>query len=95
MSRFGSRTRVSTYLSDWLPTGDEVTTLAQYLVVAGGGGGGTSSGRSPFGDPQNNGLAGGSGVVIIDAGVVAASTTGSPTLSGTIYTFTGSGSITF
>jgi hypothetical protein len=33
--------------------------------------------------------------VIIDAGVVAASTTGSPSLSGTIYTFTGSGSITF
>jgi hypothetical protein len=27
--------------------------------------------------------------------VVATSTTGSPTLSGTIYTFTGSGSITF
>jgi hypothetical protein len=39
--------------------------------------------------------AGGSGVVIIDAGALAASTTGSPSLSGTIYTFTGSGSITF
>jgi hypothetical protein len=41
------------------------------------------------------GGAGGSGVVILDAGVVAASTTGSPSLSGTIYTFTGSGTITF
>jgi hypothetical protein len=27
--------------------------------------------------------------------LVAASTTGSPSLSGTVYTFTGSGSITF
>jgi hypothetical protein len=34
-------------------------------------------------------------VVIIDAGVIAASTTGSPTLSGTKYTFTASGSITY
>jgi hypothetical protein len=41
------------------------------------------------------GGAGGSGVVIIDAGIVATSTTGSPSLSGTIYTFTGSGTITF
>jgi hypothetical protein len=41
------------------------------------------------------GGAGGSGVVIIDAGLVASSTTGSPTLSGTVYTFTGSGTITF
>ena len=40
-------------------------------------------------------LMGVAGVVILDAGVVAASTTGSPTLSGTIYTFTGSGTITF
>jgi hypothetical protein len=57
-----------------------------------GGGGGTSSGNS---GATNNGRAGGSGVVIIDAGIVAVSTTGSPTLSGTIYTFTGSGSITY
>jgi hypothetical protein len=41
------------------------------------------------------GGAGGSGVVIIDAGIVATSTTGSPSVSGTIYTFTGSGTITF
>jgi hypothetical protein len=33
--------------------------------------------------------------VILDAGRIAASTTGSPTLSGTVYSFTGSGSITF
>jgi hypothetical protein len=51
----------------------------------GGGGGGYQVGSG----------AGGSGVVIIDAGKVATSTTGSPSLSGTIYTFTGSGSITF
>jgi hypothetical protein len=42
-----------------------------------------------------DGGAGGSGIVIVDAGVIAASTTGSPTLSGTVYTFTGSGTITF
>jgi hypothetical protein len=53
----------------------------------GGGAGG--------GYPSNAGANGGSGVVIIDAGIVAASTTGSPTLSGTIYTFTGIGTITF
>jgi mucin-19 len=53
--------------------------------TGGGGGGGRST----------SGGAGGSGVVIIDAGQVATSTTGSPSLSGTIYTFTGSGSITF
>jgi len=57
-----------------------------------GGGGGTSAG---FSGVSSNGRAGGSGVVIIDAGIVATSTTGSPSLSGTIYTFTGSGSITF
>ena len=39
MSRFGSRTRVSTYLSGWMPTGDEVV-VATLLVVAGGGSGG-------------------------------------------------------
>jgi hypothetical protein len=38
---------------------------------------------------------GGSGVVIIDAGIAAASTTGSPTVTGTVYKFTGSGTITF
>ena len=83
--------------------------IANYLVVAGGGaggsdvgnngsggggGGGYQNGGSPFAISLQGG-AGGSGVVIINAGVVATSTTGSPTLSGTIYTFTGSGSITF
>lgn len=53
----------------------------------GGGGGGA-------GGIQNGG-SGGSGIVIINAGIAAVSTTGSPTVSGTIYTFTGSGSITY
>jgi hypothetical protein len=53
--------------------------------TGGGGGGANSSGT---------GL-GGSGVVIINAGIAAVSTTGSPTVSGTIYTFTASGSITY
>jgi hypothetical protein len=39
--------------------------------------------------------AGGSGIVIIDAGIAAASTTGSPTVTGTEYKFTGSGTITY
>lgn len=58
----------------------------------GGGGGGGAAG-------SGNGGSGGSGVVIIRAPQAAASTTGSPTVttdgSDTIYTFTGSGSITF
>jgi hypothetical protein len=60
------------------------------LANTGGGAGGT--GGAVIGAA---GASGGSGVVILDAGRVAASTTGSPTLSGTIYTFTGSGTITF
>ena len=41
MSRFGQRTRVSSYLSDWMPTGDAAIPITvDYLVVAGGGGGG-------------------------------------------------------
>jgi hypothetical protein len=58
--------------------------------TGGGGGGGVNS----FAGGQI-GAAGGSGVVIIDAGKAAVSTTGSPTVSGTIYTFTGSGTITY
>lgn len=61
---------------------------------AGGGGGGADSALVP-----RDGGSGGSGVVIIRASQAAASTTGSPdvTTNGgdTIYTFTGSGSITF
>jgi hypothetical protein len=34
-------------------------------------------------------------VVIINTGTLAASTTGSPTVTGTTYKFTGSGSITY
>jgi hypothetical protein len=59
----------------------------------GGGGGGAQN------DGSAQGAAGGSGVVIIRAPVAAASTTGSPTVTAvsgdTVYTFTGSGSITF
>jgi len=57
----------------------------------GGGGGGGVNGWAG----GQIGAAGGSGVVIIDAGRAATSTTGSPTVSGTIYTFTGSGTITY
>lgn len=59
-----------------------------------GGGGGAASGPAGYG----LGAAGGSGVVIIRLPVAAASTIGSPTVTtsggDTIYTFTGSGSIT-
>jgi len=58
----------------------------------GGGGGGTA----PSGGAAK---AGGAGVVIIRASQAAASTTGSPTITtvggDTVYSFTGSGSITF
>jgi hypothetical protein len=58
--------------------------------TGGGGGGGNNTGT---------GGAGGSGVVIIRAPQAASATTGSPTVttdgSSTIYTFTGTGSITF
>ncbi len=41
MSRFGSRIRVSTYLSDWQPPrGVALPSAVDYLVVAGGGGAG-------------------------------------------------------
>ena len=75
--------------------------LANYLVVAGGAsganrvGGGGGAGLDNGDTATFLGGAGGSGIVIVDAGITAASTTGSPTLSGTKYTFTGSGSITF
>ena len=40
--RFDNRSRVSTYLNTWMPTGDEVaqSITVDYLVVAGGGGNG-------------------------------------------------------
>jgi hypothetical protein len=58
MAFSGKRTRVSTYTSAWMPTGDEMPPLTvDYLVVAGGGGGG--------GNNTYNGQAGGSGVVIL------------------------------
>jgi hypothetical protein len=62
-----------------------------------GGGGGGGSGRS--GSVGSNGGDGGSGVVILRCSAAASSTTGSPTVTvvgqDTIYTFTGTGSITF
>jgi hypothetical protein len=65
-------------------------------VNRGGGGGGSTGGLT-----KNGGL-GGSGIVIIryaDTFGAAESTTGSPTFTTTggynIYTFTGSGTITF
>ena len=69
-------------------------TAVDYLVVAGAGGGGAHLG--------GGGGAGGSGIVIIryaDTFALATSTTGSPTVTTTggynIYSFTGSGTITF
>ena len=65
-------------------------TAASGSASTGGGGGG-----SCLGDGGN----GGGGVVVLRASSAAASTTGSPTVTSsggyTIYTFTGSGSITF
>jgi hypothetical protein len=66
--------------------------------TGGGGGGGSSGGTSP----QTTGALGGSGFVAIryaDTFRLAASTTGSPTITTSggyrIYQWTGSGSITF
>ena len=74
-------------------------TVTAGAVNTGGGGGGGSNNDSPGGVP---GKAGGSGIVIIrypDTFSLAASTTGSPTVTTSggyrIYQFTGSGSITF
>lgn len=67
------------------------TSLIAGAVNTGSGGGGTSS--------SGGGTAGGSGVVILRTLLTASATTGSPTVttdgSFNIYTFTGSGSITF
>jgi hypothetical protein len=67
--------------------GPDVAGTAGTANLGGGGGAGVGT--------TITGKAGGSGVVIIDAGITAASTTGSPTLVGSVYTFTGSGTITF
>ena len=71
------------------------TGAASTGTVNTGGGGGGSSGTT--GTPA--GAAGGSGIIIISAPKAAASTTGSPTVTtsggNTIYTFTGSGTITY
>jgi hypothetical protein len=73
-------------------------TTVEYLVVGGGGAGAGIGG----GGGVNVGYAGGSGVVIIryaDTFLAASATTGSPTITVAsgyrVYTFTGSGSITF
>ena len=71
------------------------TTYTAGTVNTGGGGGGGGY------NAVENGLPGGSGVVIlrVGSGVTASSTTGSPTVTTSgaykFYTFTGSGSITF
>ena len=58
-----------------------------------GGGGGGGSNRDRVGN------SGGSGIVILRCSAPAASTTGNPTVTttsdGTVYQFTGSGTITF
>jgi hypothetical protein len=65
-----------------------------------GGGGAANIGGGGRGSPFNqNGIAGGSGVVILRTLATATATTGSPTITQdgnfNIYTFTASGSITF
>lgn len=74
-------------------TGGGAGTAGTINTGGGGGGGGDAGNNSGVGG------AGGSGVVILRSPVAAASTTGSPTVTTdggfTIYTFTGSGSITF
>jgi hypothetical protein len=58
--RFDPFTRVSTYTSAWMPTGDEttspVTFTVDYLVVAGGGGGGGDDGGAGGGGGGAGGL---------------------------------------
>jgi hypothetical protein len=82
----------------------DATTTSPYTVNAGtpntGGGGGAHA--STAGGTTVYGGGGGSGVVILsypDAFLPATSTTGSPTITNPtglrVYTFTGSGSITF
>jgi hypothetical protein len=73
-------------------------TSVEYLIIAAGGGGGADV----AGEGTAASGAGGSGVVIFryaDTFAAATSTTGSPTVTVTggfrIYTFTGSGSVTF
>lgn len=79
-------------------SGNAGTPSAGAAGVASTGGGGGGGGFDAVASYQSGG-AGGSGVVIIRSAVAAASTTGSPTVttvgSDTVYTFTGSGSITF
>lgn len=71
--------------------GGSVSVATAGTANTGGGGGGENNGRV--------GASGGSGVVIVSSPSAAAGTTGSPTVTtsggNTIYTFTGSGSITF
>lgn len=77
--------------SDGVPGTGGGTSAVAATVNTGSGGGGTSS--------SGGGTAGGSGVVIIRTLETASATTGSPTVTTdgrfNIYTFTGSGSITF
>ena len=59
MSRFGQRTRISTAISGWMPTGDEVpqnTPTIELLLVGGGGTSGAGNGS------QSGGGGGGGGV---------------------------------
>ena len=98
MSRFGSRSRVSTYLSDWMPTGDEnltPPTSVDFLVVAGGGsssigGGGAGGVRSSLTNTGKNGTlesalsvtAGVSLTVTVGAGGTASATDATQGTSG-------------
>jgi hypothetical protein len=72
MSRFGSRSRVSTYLSDWMPTGDDDPKITvDYLVLAGGGGGGTLGGGGGAGGLRSTVTATGGGGTLETAIVVS------------------------
>lgn len=101
MSRFGQRTRVSTAISGWMPSGDEVPqnpSSIEMLLVGGGGGGGTGNNIFYPSNPSQSGGGGGAGGVYSSVasnpgggpgGTVASATS---IASGVTYTITIGGS---
>jgi hypothetical protein len=75
MSRFGSRTRVSTYLSDWMPTNDTVESYTYHVFTSSGTLTVTSGGTNTFaggsgggtGTPTTRGGGGGGGASEVGA----------------------------
>ena len=103
MSRFGQRTRVSTAISAWMPTGDEVPqnpTSIEMLLAGGGGAGGVPNGIGGPPSPAGAGSGGGAGGLYSSVtsnpgggpgGVVASATA---IAAGVTYTITIGGSAT-